>query len=878
MGSADNINGLMKSIQDKRRQKSIISAKINELNEKKELLVKEFPTLEEELSFWQKDLLKLKKNNQSVDDLQVWNDEIDSIQLQIQKKKKEIEENEKQLINEFINEKKAKENIEILILDIKNQIFTILKSKDYLIQHSKNELIILTEILKEVIKSDSELEIDTFIDIISKEGVEISLDYLELINRVFGENLIILPNIIPKFISDYLNNFKTGTLLDPWPLNGFMLKSLSVETQNKDLITYQTESTVFKAFFKDEIEICSKEVDLNYDFIVGYPPFNNGEEINYDLKYNISGDKASLNFLKMALKIKDDGEGLFILDYDFLLKRKKESVLSNLNTLGLYIKSIIQIPFILVPDEKEKILLIISKKPQKNIFVGTLSNDLDTNNILKDNLINKQKGKIPQYGYITSLNCFFTFKSLYAHIESLKISKELNFPIKQFCEIIAEINLPLNNSQQIDKPNSLYFPLEETLKVEVNPEKINATDYIQLVLNPETCLAEYIATYLNDTVLGRKIKESINLGPYTSSLFQEVIFNTELYIPDLDSQVEVLRVDSQISEVAAKATNYREQLWKKPNEHILILEEIELLDDKNEYHFEKWVESLPYPLASILWESFSTSKPDLKVKYLLHFFEAFSEFNVIILLSGLITDDRFFNQEFSRCTQFNPKFKKWFNNPSFGNWNFFGQCLARNLQYILRKQYKRNQLLNIFGSSNPDFLSKISSYELYDILSEVNRYRNSWDAHGPVVSTKEYENRFKILRNSISKLYNCLGNIFNTNMFVLPLDSTYKEGIHYYTAKKFMGSRNRFVSIEVETMAPMDTNDIYLIMDNNRKPIKLLPLIKTCKNSCYFYNSLIKDKYKTQFVSYHNKEKPEILCPSEELESFYLLFENDKYY
>lgn len=301
------------------------------------------------------------------------------------------------------------------------------------------------------------------------------------------------------------------------------------------------------------------------------------------------------------------------------------------------------------------------------------------------------------------------------------------------------------------------------------------------------------------------------------------------------------------------------------------------MDDKSDYQFERWIETLPFPLASILWESLSTSKPDLKVKYLLQFFEALSEFNVLLILSGLIKNERFFNREFYRCTQYNPKFKNWFYSPSFGNWNFFGQCLGRNIQYILRKQYKRNQLLDIFGNAELDFLNIISSYELSEILSEVNKYRNSWEAHGPVVSPPKYENRFKILRNSISKLYNCFGNIFENNILVLPLNNTYSEGIYHYTVKKFMGSRNRFKSIEVNTRTPMDAENIYLLMGNRQKPIELLPLIKFYKNTCYFYNSSVKDEFKSQFVSYHNKESPEIFCPVERLDDFYSIFEREDY-
>lgn len=866
----------MKSLKIKETEKIKISDKINDLNLEKEILVKELPTLEEELSIWQIDLSNLEKNRQNAEELKVWADEIKNIELQIEKKKSQIKENSNYLEEKINNETSLKDEIKNLRLEIKNQIFDILRSNNLSKDYTKKEIILLTEILKTVLESYYKLEIDNFIQLISNEGVKISLNYLELINQLFGEKLVILPEVIPTFICDYLNDLKSGTILDPWPLNGFMSKSF-LGNHNNDLVTVNTNSKILNTLIKTD-SINPEEINEDYDFIVGYPPISQSTVIHEDLKKPIVDDTISINFLDMASKLKEDGEGIFLLEPDFLLERNPKSTFSNLENFGLYLKAIIEIPYTLVPSGTDKILVILSKNHHKDLFVGSLSHETDANKILKDNLILRRPGKIPQQGFITSIDKFFTFKSFYAYIDSITISKDLKLNTKPFSTIIEKFNFHLNGSEIKEEPNSLFLPFDENLKVVVDDAKIGNSNYIQLVLNPEYCMAEYLARYFNDTLLGHKIKESINLGKYTASVFDDLIVNTQIYLPDLDAQVEVLRVDSVINEISARANTYREQLWKTPNEYKLIIEEIESLDDKNEYRFEQWVESLPYPLSSILWESFSTSKADLKVKYLLHFFEAFSEFNVVIMLSGLISDERFFNREFYRCTQFNPKFRNWFNNPSFGNWNFLGQCLAKNLQYILKKQYKRNQVLNIFGTYNAQFLEKLSSYELYEILSEVNRYRNSWDAHGPVVSNAEYENRYKILRNSISKLYTCIGNIFKDNLLIMPQDSTYRDGIHSYNAKKFMGSRNRFITIELESITPMDSKDIYLIMDNNRKPIKLLPLLKYYENACYFYSSKVKDNDKNQFVSYHYKEKPQILCPSFELDEFYSIFEKDSYY
>lgn len=872
MAHIERITNSMDALENFEKEQRTILSIIKELKSSKSILIKELPTFEEELTIWQEDLKKLEGHKKTSDDIKIWENEIKDIQLKIKEKKLEIERNENEIENAVKECENLNKRIKTLNLKIKDSIYKILKDEDSINNHNENELFILTKILRNVL--DSRIDFYKFLEIITEEEIKISLKLLEIINHIFNDELIIIPEIVVKFISNYLNNQENGKILDPWPLNGLLTKSINSQIVNKEFITYKkSEDILFNTLHKNvDLNYITPYSDVNFKFIIGYPPYNYLEDIRRNFKdLKILDTNQTMNFLKMAVQLSEDGQGIFILNEDFLLNRKKVSVLANINKLGLYIKAIIEIPHQGFPDENEKILIFISRKFQDKIFLGSLSEDNENNKVLLKNLINTETGRIPQYGYLTSIDSFYSFKSLYAQIESLKISNDYKLPLNEFSDYIEEIHFPSEKSKFLDKPNSIFLPLDLTLKIEVDPQNIK-DDFIQIVLNNENCLAEYLTTYINTTEVGWKIRESINLGSNSESLIEEVIRKIQIYLPNLNKQVEILTINSKINEIATIADSQREQLWKRPNEYQSIIKDIESLDDKSEYHFEKWVESLPYPLASILWESFSTTKPDLKVRYLLHFFESLSEFIVNILLSGLIKDERFLEYEFNNCITDNRKFKNWYLSPSFGNWNHFAQCIGRTIQNLLKKQYQRNNILNLFGNPDPEFINKITSYKLFEILSEVNRYRNSWDAHGPVVSSQEYENRHNLLRNSISKLFEHLGNTFNHNLLVLPLDSTFNDGIHHYTVKKFMGSRNRFISIKIDTVIPMDSKNIYLITGNYRNPIKLLPLLKYYNNSCYFYNSSPKDHNQIEYVSYHNIEEPIINYSKLELESFFSIF------
>jgi hypothetical protein len=107
------------------------------------------------------------------------------------------------------------------------------------------------------------------------------------------------------------------------------------------------------------------------------------------------------------------------------------------------------------------------------------------------------------------------------------------------------------------------------------------------------------------------------------------------------------------------------------------------------------------------------------VKYLLLFFEAFSKFN-FLMLSGLSVDKFAYEKEMASCfSDDNTKYSEWwFNEPSFGNWNYYGNRLAALIRNQLKDKYQRNQCSKQFGKPKNDLLTRISDYDLYRVLKK----------------------------------------------------------------------------------------------------------------------------------------------------------------
>lgn len=294
--------------------------------------------------------------------------------------------------------------------------------------------------------------------------------------------------------------------------------------------------------------------------------------------------------------------------------------------------------------------------------------------------------------------------------------------------------------------------------------------------------------------------------------------------------------------------------------------EKENLNDINELEIEQWIETIPYPLASILWSSISSNIYEHKVKYLLQFFEAFAEFNFNLFLSGLSSDELFFNIKVRGCLEKEKDYNsEWFEKPTFGVWNHLTYCLSNIIRHELNNRSTRHTCLKLFGKPEIEFLEQLASYELNNIFKKASIYRNNWDAHGPRVSEEEYNVRFQELYNLILEIYEILGDIFKKSILVIPVQSKLEDGVQTVTVKKLMTTRPPFRSLDVESHFNMDSSRMYMMDINKKSPLKFLPLILVIEDICYYYNGKDFNTDQARYSSYHYEKEPEILIPFDKL-------------
>ncbi|GAF90773.1 unnamed protein product, partial [marine sediment metagenome] len=72
-----------------------------------------------------------------------------------------------------------------------------------------------------------------------------------------------------------------------------------------------------------------------------------------------------------------------------------------------------------------------------------------------------------------------------------------------------------------------------------------------------------------------------------------------LYLPSISDQEAIISTDSILTDIQTQVDILRRSLWQQPLDHGEIKESASSINQ--EEAFTDWVETLPFPLASILW-------------------------------------------------------------------------------------------------------------------------------------------------------------------------------------------------------------------------------------------------------------------------------------
>jgi Protein kinase domain len=280
-----------------------------------------------------------------------------------------------------------------------------------------------------------------------------------------------------------------------------------------------------------------------------------------------------------------------------------------------------------------------------------------------------------------------------------------------------------------------------------------------------------------------------------------------------------------------------------------------------------WAETLPFPLASILWHYEGEPEEGGKVDYLVKFFEALAQFAATALLSGCARDRVLL--EANRSAWFHGNQSSLdLRTPSLGVWVQLAGRLSKTLRAMLRDGSGEDRASELFTAVDIELVEALSAVKLADILHHALTCRNRWTGHGGVAGKQVHRERLRELEDLLAKTRAVLGWSFETWTLLKPGPMTRSGKIYDLTATILKGPNPEFPRRQMKLTESLDTALLYLVNDGNSSALELLPFIRvltgqTGQAACYFYNRL--EGSDVRWVSYHFHADPELQLPGEDL-------------
>lgn len=692
----------------------------------------------------------------------------------------------------------------------------------------------------------------------------------ELLAKVVSSFPLTLPVYVLEFIKSLTQYLKINNCLDPWLTPSSPVVHLGFENTDGICMSAEEVELITRGFPEKNISILQgngitaiDSLTKQYDLILSVPPMGMRTPPIQMENITTSTDYGSALLLKSLTHLTSTGTAIFLLSPSFLLD---DNFKISVSKLGYKIEAIFSIASgaFLPTTNISSYLLIVSAGQQKDVFVAEISIDERINKTIIDNYKGRKIGREPQLGCLVDLFTFKSFAALLSSKELETLVKQIGYDGVNLVEIATKISSFKDiKADEIDHvPNSIYLPKVGNSDVVTSPSnlKIKPQNYYQIAIDETKANASYVANYFNSAI-GAKLRKSIEVGAVIQQIPKSNLQYCILYLPDLNTQFEIIQLDSKINQFNYRLDELKRSLWRHPRKHKAILKDLKLINQEEK--LEHWIDTLPFPISSILWRYYATKSNTKKVEHLFHFFEALSEFLSMLMLSALVQDKEFYKQECSKWIDKDEKFKEWYLRVSFGNWNMLTARLSKATREYLSDKEKKDFCKSLYGNPDDAFLNMLTNKGIINILLEVAELRNKWKGHGGISSEEEENQRVTILEQQLNELRKYISDGFEETIIIFPSTSSFEDGIFNYNAKELIGARTPFNETAIKSLIPLDRKKLYLVHANQTKPVELLPFIKyvEASDAIYFYTSI--ESKDVRWVSYHFEKEAELRQPAD---------------
>jgi hypothetical protein len=405
----------------------------------------------------------------------------------------------------------------------------------------------------------------------------------------------------------------------------------------------------------------------------------------------------------------------------------------------------------------------------------------------------------------------------------------------------------------------------------VPPELEGKQRYRVLVveLNPEVAQAEYVAGLLSSPP-GKKLRESVSSGSGPQRLSASGAEVIRLPVPPIIDQLQTIRSAAQLASMEATVARLRDELWRRPQNAAQVLGQLEASAKADPVR--RWLDTLPYSLASVLQRFSALRDSREQLEALLHFYEATAQFGCAVLLSILRADPDLLAFARPDTARVVGSRGQGLNRADFGLWTKLGPALGQAIGRIGKKPELQARLQEATGPTAA-LMAQLAGGRIWQLLDQARDKRNT-RAHGGVLPSAKRESRIATLEVLLSAAEQAVGSGFEDIDLARADQGRLIRGLHVYPrAQRLRGPNGVFEEFELKTRVALESGHLAFVgrEADISSVLMLVPLVRIggtkeiSRNACYFFNGRVgHDRFK--YVSYHFEDEDELEVEEPELE------------
>ncbi len=614
------------------------------------------------------------------------------------------------------------------------------------------------------------------------------------------------------------------------------------------------------------------------DLIVSFPPLGMRSRVTTLTTHTgevvkLSDEAGRALMLMAATRLAPNGEAVFLVTDSFFFRRGSAQARSLLGALGLHVHAVVAaergIEGLSVPTN----LIFVSHTNFGSTFVGQLSPQVNVDHLLS-NLLRRRRGPVPELGRFVPWEDFRGYARLAAEERVASLIAGSDLETIPLAEILTE---PVSRLSRIDRT---FLPLENAVylsrfpdgPVHTRREQLTGKpqNYYQLMLDSKYAVAEYVALTLT-TPVGRALLAALAHGSAAPSIPPNALTDLRLPLPSVELQRTVTRAQSQIRGLRLELDGLERKLASNPREATTVAKELREIGERDPRTTLR--DTMPFPLASILWRYEAAADVAAKVDHLHRFFEASATYLATVLLSafywrGEVPDEQ--------CPPWPKRLAAIsFERSSFGTWTSLGALLADHTRtQMAGGNHQGEPLRTPFALNAPHFIQVVSSEELWQLLDDAKEERNRSKAHGGILGRSELEDIHTLLGNLLTQFGELVSEPMTEVRLVRPGAARLRSGVgHYERTELLQGPHAIFQQTHLSALAQMEADELYLVSSSSsivRNALQLAPFIRlqtsprSAENACYFYSRLTNDA-EAEFISHHYEALPRITLQDQKL-------------